>query len=345
MNGVNRITLGNWQAGTGQDGNSISSDPLFIASDDLHIQATGITSPVNNKGTPVAGVADDIDHESRNISAPDIGADEFTPQAGAVIFMSQGWNIVSLPAIPADARKVLLFPTAISKAFAYQGSYLGKDTLVGGTGYWLKFSAAQSVPITGVPHSRDTIDVVAGWNLIGSVDQPIAVLSVLSLTPGLTTSKFFGYAGSYSAADSLYPGRGYWVKANQAGELVLASGGAAAHGAATVRIIPTDEVPPLPPEPSLSTDTPLPERFALGQNYPNPFNPSTVIRYDMPVDGHVTLTVYDVLGQQVASIIDGWQEAGYKSIVISMEGYPSGMYFYRMSAEAFSATKKLLYLK
>ncbi|MBI1806972.1 MAG: T9SS type A sorting domain-containing protein [Ignavibacteria bacterium] len=91
----------------------------------------------------------------------------------------------------------------------------------------------------------------------------------------------------------------------------------------------------------------LPTRYALEQNYPNPFNPATFIWYLLPASGHVTLKIYDMIGQEVATLIDGEQEAGYQSVEwnVPQSGIASGVYFYRMTAGPFTEMRKLMLLK
>jgi len=89
----------------------------------------------------------------------------------------------------------------------------------------------------------------------------------------------------------------------------------------------------------------LPLSYSLSQNYPNPFNPSTTIRFSVGMYGRTSLRVYDVLGREVATLVDEWQEAGRKAIQWNAEGFASGVYFYRLVAGDFVATKRLLLLK
>jgi len=88
-----------------------------------------------------------------------------------------------------------------------------------------------------------------------------------------------------------------------------------------------------------------PAVFALLQNYPNPFNPSTTIRYQVPVASHVTLTVFDLLGREVATLVDGVEEPGNKSVTFDASNLASGMYLYRLKAGTFVETRKLMVLR
>jgi hypothetical protein len=92
-------------------------------------------------------------------------------------------------------------------------------------------------------------------------------------------------------------------------------------------------------------DNVTPSTNALSQNYPNPFNPSTTIKYELPKASHVTLTVFNTLGQQVALLQNGEQEAGYHEVKFDGAGLSSGVYFYRIQAGDFVQTRKLMLIR
>jgi hypothetical protein len=85
-----------------------------------------------------------------------------------------------------------------------------------------------------------------------------------------------------------------------------------------------------------------PVAFRLLQNYPNPFNPSTTISYTLPVQSAVTLKVFSLLGQELATLVHGLESPGTKSVRFDGSGLPSGVYFYRLQAGVYSATKMLV---
>jgi hypothetical protein len=88
-----------------------------------------------------------------------------------------------------------------------------------------------------------------------------------------------------------------------------------------------------------------PTVYALNQNYPNPFNPSTLIRYSLASPGNVSLKVFNVLGQEVASLVDEMQSAGSHEVRFDAAALPNGTYFCRMKSAGFEETKKMLLLK
>lgn len=89
----------------------------------------------------------------------------------------------------------------------------------------------------------------------------------------------------------------------------------------------------------------VPNKFELLQNYPNPFNPSTTIKFNLTKSSYVTINVYDILGRKVESLVNNQLPAGYHHVVWNAGNVSSGMYFYRIEAGDFSATKKMLMLK
>jgi len=94
-----------------------------------------------------------------------------------------------------------------------------------------------------------------------------------------------------------------------------------------------------------SSSSQFPGEYMLYQNFPNPFNPSTVIRYQMAVGSRATLKVYDVLGREIATLVDGEQVAGAHAVTFNAAGISTGTYFYRFEAGRYSETKKFVVIK
>jgi len=89
----------------------------------------------------------------------------------------------------------------------------------------------------------------------------------------------------------------------------------------------------------------LPNEFRLDQNYPNPFNPSTTIQFAVPKTSNVTLRIYDILGREVATLIDEKYQPGQYKIIFEAGQLASGLYMYRIQAGDFRETKKLMLLR
>jgi hypothetical protein len=280
-----------------------------------------------------------------------------TPPSPRVRFTVQDrWNLVSVPSRASNYGKELLFPTAASNALAYEGSYVRDDTLANGVGYWMKFNGAQSISIEGLLITQDSIEVHAGWNLIGSISSPVAAASVGSIPGGIRTSDFFAYNKGYHVSDTIQSGEGYWVKVASDCKLILSSGSSTfpklSSSARRIRIVPTSEMPPPPPGEEETATYGMPTDFTFEQNYPNPFNPTTTINYGLPAPSNVRISIYNVLGQVVAVVADGVQDAGYQTAEWNAGSASSGIYFYRIEAtsvsdptKSFTQVKKMLMIK
>ena len=93
------------------------------------------------------------------------------------------------------------------------------------------------------------------------------------------------------------------------------------------------------------TATDLPTAYALHGNYPNPFNPVTTIRYDLPEQAVVRLEVFDVMGRRIAVLVDGSMRAGVHEVPFHAGTLSSGLYLFRLQANDFTETRKMLLLK
>lgn len=142
-------------------------------------------------------------------------------QSTLSISVNKGWNLVSLPLLVEDSSIYSLFTNTTSFAFSYDGQYIQKDSLKKGIGYWLKFDSTRNFNIKGVEILLDTIDVSVGWNLIGSVSKTITSSSVRTIPDGIISTSFYGYDKSYITVDTIFAGKGYWIKVNSNGQLIL----------------------------------------------------------------------------------------------------------------------------
>lgn len=135
--------------------------------------------------------------------------------------VTAGWNMVSMPVLPRDKRTTVQFPGAGSGSFAYQNRYTPELNMDPGTGYWLKFNAGQTFLLKGIPLGADTLTVVKGWNMIGSVTYAVPFATIGTDPVGIIQSSLYGYNNGYFSSDTVVPGKAYWLKTSLAGRIFL----------------------------------------------------------------------------------------------------------------------------
>ena len=96
---------------------------------------------------------------------------------------------------------------------------------------------------------------------------------------------------------------------------------------------------------TIEVSNPLPNEYVLSQNYPNPFNPTTTIKFSLPYAGNITLSVFNVIGEEVQNLENGYKEAGSYEVNFDASKLTSGFYFYQLNAGDFKQTKKMILLK
>ena len=365
-------------------------------------------------------------------------------QNNVIVNVDSGWNIISAPILKSDMYKDRYYPGNTSDVFTFypDSGYVIRDSLELARGYWLKFPNDTSYSVTGLNH-RFRIDLEGGWNIVGPFDFLVPVSSITSIPTGIISSNFYGYDEGYLIADTLQPGKGYWVKASANGKVILDPSILVkgeenqfaslmdqwgkifiedAVGDKMVLYITEDdinvELPPMPPsgifDARFTTDNMveniaeeskriklssasypitirveslnmkvndiisgdiineelhsgdrlvisdpninilkissdftegIPVSYELYQNYPNPFNPSTVIKFALPQDSKVNLTVFNILGEEIVELVNQEMKGGYHQIEFDASRYASGVYLYSITAGDFFETKKMVILR
>lgn len=446
----------------------------YLASDNIKIELSrdgGLIYDVLFDSTPNDGmeswtVNEPMTHQAR------IKISEISPESVKVATSSnftigimdsvqfeENWNIASIPLKIAENRKSYLL-TWGGPAFKYSptSGYAIGDLLQFSEGFWIKYPSSVYQKFIGVPLEEDSMNVFAGWNLVGNLSYPLSVKDISTDPPSIISAGIFGFSGRYWLPDSLRPGKGYWVKVSENGTLKLKRGAGYskvnmvegnvakfnslifkdALGKSQTLYFSDDradeinlnlfELPPPPPQPSFdvrfsthrlfelfnqsqtdrkrieqqsltypisivwnivqdnskylltrgttiltdlkgsgsievmdesenaitlnrlnSFEPQLPTETGLSQNYPNPFNPETNISYQISEAVNVRLSVFDVLGREVAVIVDQPHEAGFYSVPFNSStlknNLPSGIYYYKLNAGTKVFINKMLLLK
>ncbi len=142
------------------------------------------------------------------------------------VSLATRWNLISNPVTTANDSVWKLFPTSLYPyvyAFTSDSGYVQRSNMKNGIGFWGKFGALQSAAVLGVLRNSDSIDVSPGWNLVGSISSPVSSSSVTTIGT-ILQSPFYAYINGYKSADTLKPGRGYWIKVSTSGKLLFGSG-------------------------------------------------------------------------------------------------------------------------
>jgi hypothetical protein len=159
------------------------------------------------------------------------------------VTINSDWNMLSNPVLRLSASDSVrqLYPNSIfpfAYTFSPQTGYQS-TFLVPRGGFWMKFPGTELNLISGYKRTLDSIDVSAGWNLVGSISFPVDTASVTSVPPNIKSSHWYGFAGSYAPSAQIVPGKAYWIRTNQAGRFILQSTGAASSARSHGR---TDEI-------------------------------------------------------------------------------------------------------
>ncbi len=306
------------------------------------------------------------------------------------IVLAPGWNMVGALGVPINTSSISVYPVGnhLSNFFGYAGGYIPSTTLNPKQGYWVKSDSAGAIVLNAsfaVPKAeasaRDKFNYVTITDAEGNsqslyfvqdADGRI-VLSDYEMPPSFPSEDFAMkfrsgrmletypavFDGMKSFPIDLHAVRGpltvKWTINNKEGKIYRLTDGANGRifkpielkGSGTVTGVKAGAIAP---DLEVTAGATLPREFALSQNYPNPFNPTTRIQVALPQTARLEISVYNILGQKVATLVDGVRDAGY--LTVEWNGtndrglnVGSGVYFLRMNADKFTATRKMMLMK
>ncbi len=293
-----------------------------------------------------------------------------TPTAVNTIPLFAGWNLIGGQMANLTVANIATTPVGIinSLFYGFSNAYTSTTTLVSGAGYWVRASAAGTMNTDAVAKNGviSLPSIEKDWAKIIITDRTGKSSTLYAAKKGVNLNSFelppmppagifdvrfstqrsveiLGTESKSIALSSVdYPveirveGIALRVmdKATN-GKIVnsvLKSGNSVSisnSGVSAIEIASIDK----------------PTSFELSQNYPNPFNPATTIKFALPENANVSLTVYNQIGEKVADLINGPMESGFHSILWNAENLASGVYFYQIKAGTFTSVKKLVLMK
>jgi len=150
---------------------------------------------------------------------------ETPPQESISIDYLLGWNLVGLPLEVEDTSYGHLFPESTDGTlYSFENGYISESYFIPGKGYWLRFTSAGSTTITGSPISELTITLTEGWNLISGITNSVDVSDIQAPSGIIIPGTVYGFSfNGYSNAESIEPGKGYWLRTYQSGDIILTS--------------------------------------------------------------------------------------------------------------------------
>ncbi len=269
-------------------------------------------------------------------------------------FPPQGWSVVNRDGGLEDAW----FRGSITTAFApFEGSGFAADNFQRANGSYLDdYLISPPVPNMGAAGSRDSLVfwVRSVYAEPPGLNYPDSLMVLLSLG-GSDTSDFRTELDYFEVPKGIWSRRAYALTGavpenstvRAAFRYLHYDAGASGAGSDFIGI---DAVQFTHTVVTALRDAAMPETFALFQNFPNPFNPSTQIRYAVGTDSRTSLRVYDILGREVTTIVDGWQPAGEYSVIwngrnSAGEEVSSGVYICRLEAGAYSAARMMILMR
>jgi hypothetical protein len=189
----------------------VGNFPLSIASADLNMDFTPEIVVANWE---VEGLR--VIHNFLPVS-------QSPPDIEITVTYQSDWNLVGLPIEVEDALYTVLFPESIEGTlFSFDNGYNLEISLIQGEGYWLRFSESGSTTITGAPIVELTISLSAGWNLISGITSSFNISNIQDPDEIIISSTVYGFTpDGYVNANILEPGKGYWIRANNSGSIIL----------------------------------------------------------------------------------------------------------------------------
>ncbi|MFA7289585.1 MAG: T9SS type A sorting domain-containing protein [Melioribacteraceae bacterium] len=135
-----------------------------------------------------------------------------------------GWNMVSVPVVLTNMSAASIYLDKVSNVYKFNEGYVTETSLLIGTGYWVKYNAEKSINFIGSSSPTNKVAVKSGWNMIGAFDTQITVSQITTEPANSISTFFYGFTDGYIKATTLDPGKGYWIKVNADGNLVLPTG-------------------------------------------------------------------------------------------------------------------------